>query len=235
MPTPPPRPPRDPTPPSRGPTPPRGPTPGKPMPKVTPPRPPTARRPPGLLTRARRMLFEPRPEWAAINGEFTKAPAIYRAYVIPLSAVPPVAYLIGAVLFGEQGTLFGTIETTVGAAAQDAVIRYLFGLASVFILAVVIDLLAPLFAGHANRVQALKIAAYASTPAWLFGILAIVPRLGRYSIVGSLWSLYLVYLGAPLLMKVSADGAQRATGFGLAAAAAAAIVALLVEGLRLLT
>jgi hypothetical protein len=97
---------------------------------------------------------------------------------------------------------------------------------------VVIDVVAPLFAVRGNRVQATKVAAYASTPAWLFGVLAIVPRLGRYSIVGSLWMLYLVYSGAPLLMKVPEE---RATVFGLVAAVAAAAVALLVEGLRLLT
>jgi hypothetical protein len=178
------------------------------------------------------MLFHPQREWEAINGEFTRAPAIFWSYVIPVSAVAPVAYLVGAVLFGEQGTLFGTFETTVGGAVQDAVIRYLCGLASVFILGLVLDLVAPVFSGQANRVQGLKVAAYASTPAWLFGVLAIVPRLGRYSIVGTLWTLYLVYAGAPLLMKVSAE---RATAFGLVAAVAAAVVALLVEGLRLLT
>ena len=66
----------------------------------------------------------------------------------------------------------------------------------------------------------------------VFGALAFVPRLGRYSIVGTLWALYLVYAGAPLLMKVSGE---RATPFGVAAAVAAAAVGLLIEGLRLLT
>ena len=243
MPTPP-QPPRGPTPPSKGPTPPRGPapprgptpprapTPGKPIAKVTPTRPVAARKVPGFVARARRMVFEPKQEWQAINVEFTKAGAIYRGYVIPLSMIPPAAYILGAVLFQEQGTLFGAIETTVGAALQDGVIRYLFGLACVFILALAFDLLTPVFMGHTNRVQALKVAAYSSTPAWLFGVLAIVPRLGRYSVIGALWSLYLVYLGAPSLMKVSPD---KATAFGLAAAAAAAIVALLVEGIRVLT
>jgi hypothetical protein len=178
------------------------------------------------------MLIQPRQEWASINGEFTRAPAIFWSYVIPVSAVTPAAYLLGAVLFQEQGTLFGTVETTVGAGVQDAVLRYLFGLAGVFILGFALDLLAAVFSGQANRVQALKVAAYGSTPAWLFGVLAIVPRLGRYSIVGTLWTLYLVFSGAPLLMKVSTE---RATVFGLAAAAATAIVALLIEGLRLLT
>jgi Yip1-like protein len=120
----------------------------------------------------------------------------------------------------------------VGAAVQDAVIRYLCGLAGVFLLGVALELVAPIFSGQANRVQGMKVAAYASTPAWLFGVLAVVPRLGRYSIVGALWTLYLVYSGAPLLMKVPTE---RAAVFGIVAAAAAAVIGLLLEGLRLLT
>ena len=178
------------------------------------------------------MLVQPQREWEVSNGEFTKVGAIFRTFVLPLSVIPPLSYLLGAVLFGEQGTLFGTFETTVGAAVQDAIIRYVCGLVSVFLLGLALDLLAPVFSGRGNRVQGTKVAAYASTPAWLFGLLAIVPRLGRYSIAGTLWSLYLVYLGAPLLMKVPSE---RAPVFGLVAAVAAAAVLLLVEGLRLLT
>lgn len=240
MPTPP-TPPRGPTPPSRGPTPPRGPTAprgpappraptgGKPLPKVTPPK-AAPRRAPGFLARARRIMFEPKAEWQTIGAEFSKAPVIYRDYVIPLSVIPPAAYILGAVVFQETGTLFGAVETTIRAAIQDGVARYLFGFGFVFLLALAVDMLTPVFSGHSNSVQALKVAAYSSTPAWLFGIFAVVPNLGRISIVGTVWSLYLVYLGAPTLMKVSGE---RATPFGLAAAAAAAIVGLLVEGLRM--
>jgi hypothetical protein len=200
---------------------------GKPIPKVAAPRPR-----PGFIERARRMLVQPQREWAVIDAEFTKVGTIFRTFVLPLSVIPPLAYLLGAVIFGQQGTLFGTFETTVGAAVQDAVIRYICGLAAVFLLGLALDLLAPVFSGRGNRVQGTKVAAYASTPAWLFGVLAIVPRLGRYSIAGTLWTLVLVYLGAPLLMKVPSE---RAAVFGLVAAVVAAAVFLLVEGLRLLT
>jgi hypothetical protein len=194
--------------------------------------PPVSRKAPGFVQRAIRMLLQPRREWETINGEFTKAPAIFLSYVLPVSAIPPAAYVLGAVLFQEQGTLFGTLETTVGAAAQDAVIRYLCGLLGVFLLGVALELVAPVFSGQANRVQGIKVAAYASTPAWLFGVLAVVPRLGRYSIVGAVWTLYLVYSGAPLLMKVPPE---RAAVFGIVAAVVAALIGLLLEGLRLLT
>ena len=189
----------------------------------------------GLVERARRILVQPREEWEVISGEFTNVPGIFQSYVFLLSAIPPLACLLGAVIFSEQGTLFGTFETTVGVGVQDAVARYLLGIASVFLLGIALDLLTPIFSGQANRVQAMKVAAYASTPAWLFGALSIVPKLGRFSLVGTLWMLYLVYLGAPLLMKVPTDRAERITGFGLVAAAAAAFIALLMEGIRQIT
>ena len=202
--------------------------PGKPIPKVTPTRPPSSRKTPGFVDRARRILFQPQREWEAINGEFTKAGAIYRNYIVPLSAIGPIASVAGVAVFGEQGTLFGIVQTPLGTAVQDAVAHYVLGLVSVFVVAIALELLAPSFSGQANRVQGLKVAAYASTPAWLFGILCLVPRLGPLALLGMVWTLYLVYSGAPLLMKVSKE---RATAFGLVAVVIAAIVALLFEGL----
>jgi hypothetical protein len=76
-------------------------------------------------------------------------------------------------------------------------------------------------------VQALKVAAYGSTPAWVCGILALVPRLAPYSLLGILWMLVLVAMGAPLLLKVQSS--DRAKVFGLAAAGAAAMVAIISE------
>ena len=172
------------------------------------------------------MLFQPGREWEAINGEFTKAPAIFLGYVIPVSAVTPVAYLLGAVLFGEQGTLFGTVETTLGTAVQDAVAHYVLGLAGVFALGVALELLAPSFSGQGNRVQGLKVAAYASTPAWVMGALNVIPRLAPFALLGVLWTLYLVFAGSPSLMKIPEE---KATPFGAVAAVAAAVVAVVFE------
>jgi len=175
------------------------------------------------------MLTQPKQEWDAVSAEFSNVPAIFRGYVIPVSLLGPVAALVGTVLFGERGTLFGMVETPIGAAVQDAVAHYLLGLASVWVLAVALDLLTPSFGGSANRVQAFKIAAYGSTPAWVCGILGLVPRLAPYGLIGVVWTLVLVARGAPTLMKVQPR--ERANAFGLVAAVATAIVGLIFEGL----
>jgi hypothetical protein len=171
------------------------------------------------------MLFQPQQEWEAIAGEFTNAPAIYRGYIIPVSAVGPIATLLSAP-FGERGTLFGIVETTVSATVQDAVAHYVLGLGSVFVLAVALELLAPSFSGQGNRVQGLKVAAYASTPAWIMGVLNVVPRLAPFSLLGILWMLYLMFAGSPVVMKVPK---HQAMAFGAVAAVAAAVVGLAFE------
>jgi hypothetical protein len=174
------------------------------------------------------MLTQPKREWNAINGEFANAPAIFRGYVVPVSAIGPIAALAGTAVFGQRGTLFGMVETSLGAAVQDSIAHYLLGLASVWVLAVALEFLAPYFGGAANRVQALKVVAYGSTPAWVCGILGLVPLLAPYSLLGFLWTLALIAGGAPILLKAQGDQAK---AFGLVAAVATAIVALIFEGL----
>ena len=67
-------------------------------------------------------------------------------------------------------------------------------------LALIIDALAPTFNGTKNQIQALKVAAYCSTASWMAGIFALIPGLRFFGILG-LYSLYLLYLGLPVLMK----------------------------------
>jgi hypothetical protein len=116
-------------------------------------------------------------------------------------------------------------------ALQDGIAHYVLGLLSPMVVAIALERLAPYFSGQANRVQALKVAAYASTPAWLFAVLGFVPRLAPFALIGMAWTLYLMYAGAPPLMKVSKDGPDKSTAFGVVAAVVAAVAALLVEGL----
>jgi len=106
-----------------------------------------------------------------------------------------------------------------------AIAYYIVNLAAVFVVGLIIDALAPSFGGTKNRVQALKVAAYASTAGWIAGIFQLIPMLGWLGILG-LYSLYLLYLGLPRLMRSPAD---RSVGY-IAAVIVAGIVIFLVIG-----
>jgi len=152
-------------------------------------------------SRIRGILLEPRREWQAIDGEATTTAALYSGWIAPLAAIGPIASFIGLSIIGFTMPFGGgriVIPITTGLAG--AIVRYIGALVGAYILAVVIDSLAPKFGGQSNRIQALKVAAYSSTAAWLAGIFGIIPALGILSLLG-LYSFYLLYLGLPVLMK----------------------------------
>lgn len=176
-----------------------------------------------LIERVKNILLRPDSEWAAIDAEPATIGDIYRRHVIPLAAIPAVAGLIGSLVFGYS--LLGvTWRPSVGAAVGTAIVQYGGALVGVFLLALIIDALAPSFGATANRVQAFKLAAYSATASWVAGLFSLIPAIGWLSLLG-LYSLYLLYLGVPRLMKAPQE---KAMGYTVVIVIAAIVLALVV-------
>ena len=75
----------------------------------------------------------------------------------------------------------GTIRAPIGQALSAMVVTYLLTLGGVYILALIIDALAPNFHGTKNQLQALKVAAYSSTASWVSGIFSLIASLQVFS------------------------------------------------------
>jgi hypothetical protein len=161
---------------------------------------------PAVVQRAKNIILQPKTEWPLIDAEPATIGGIYRSYVLILAAITPVAGIIGQLLF-PRSFMGITYRLSVGSVVATAIVQYLVALLSVYILALVIEALAPSFGGTKDRVQAFKAAAYASTAAWIAGIFNIIPSLAWLGLIGALYSLYLLYLGVPIVMKASADKA----------------------------
>ncbi len=159
----------------------------------------TESEPRGLIQRAKNILLKPKEEWARIDAEPATVGGIMTRWVVPLAAIGPVAGVIGGQVFG-YGAFGVTYRPTIAAALTSAVIGYLLALAAVFVLARIIDLLAPSFGGQKDAVQAMKVAAYSGTASFLAGVIELVPGLAILGLLG-LYSLYLLYLGLPRLMR----------------------------------
>jgi uncharacterized membrane-anchored protein YitT (DUF2179 family) len=189
--------------------------------------PPTGTSP--LIERVRRILLEPKAEWARIDEEPATVGAIYRNWVLVLAAVSVLCGAIGLLLFGFS--LLGySYRPGIGDAVGIAITNYVATILSVFVSALIIDALAPAFGGTKNRVQATKVAAYAMTASWVAGIAGLFPPVGRiFMFLGALYSVYLLYLGLPRLMKAPAD---KAVGYTVAVVVVAIAVSL-VAGLVL--
>jgi cytochrome bd-type quinol oxidase subunit 2 len=178
-----------------------------------------------LVDRVKNILLTPKTEWEVIDAEPTTVADLYKGYILPLAAIGPVASMIGALAFGYRG--FGmTYRPPIGTVLSTAIVTYLLTLGGVYVLALIIDALAPNFGGTQNQIQALKVAAYSSTASWVAGIFGLIPPLSVLGILG-LYSLYLLYLGLPVLMKTPPEKAMGYT----AVVIIAAIVLFLVIGL----
>jgi hypothetical protein len=154
-----------------------------------------------LVARVKAILLTPNTEWPVIANEATTARDIYVGYVAPLAAIGAIAMFIGQVFVGVSVPLLGTMRVGIGAGLTSAILMYVMAFVAVFVLSWIVDMLAPSFDGQRDPLRALKLVAYSYTPAWIAGILHIVPTLGILLLLASLYGLYLIYLGLPVLMR----------------------------------
>jgi hypothetical protein len=97
---------------------------------------------------------------------------------------------------------------TGGIAIAHALVSYVISLVVVYVVALIVDALAPNFGGTKSQMNALKLVAYSATAGWVASIATVIPVLGWIvAIIGSLYGIYLLYLGLPVLMKCPEDKA----------------------------
>jgi hypothetical protein len=181
----------------------------------------------GIIDRVKRILLTPKAEWPVIDAEPASVAGLYTGYIIPLAAIGPIASIIGWTVFGMRVPFAGSYRLPIGVALRNAAVQFVGTLVGVFVLALIIDALAPTFGGTKNRIQALKVATYSATAAWVAGVVGLIPALGFLGLLG-LYSLYLLFLGLPILMKAPAD---KALGYTVIVVIAAIVLGIVVSAL----
>ena len=149
-----------------------------------------------LLDRIKAILVEPREAWPTIAAEPATVQSIYTGYVLILAAIGPLAMLVG---YGELGVPW---------AARLALASYVITLVITFVLAMIVDVVAPSFGGQKDFTAALKLVAYSGTIIFLAGVSHLLGLIANVLIwIASLYALYTFALGAPVLRKCHADKA----------------------------
>nr|WP_316628650.1 Yip1 family protein [uncultured Brevundimonas sp.] len=152
---------------------------------------------PALTARVKGILLQPKAEWQVIDREFATTNSLYTRYAMILAAISPIATLIASVAF---------LHTSIVSALVLAVLSYVLALVGVFILGIIINALASSFGGTPNPIQAQKLAVYSYTAAWVAGIANLIPVVGGLiALAGAIYSLVLLFMGLPILMKAPED------------------------------
>lgn len=147
-----------------------------------------------LIERIKGIVMDPRNEWVKIAAEPATVQSLYTNWIMILAAVGPIAMLVAM------------------HPIQFAIAQYVLSLIITFVLALIVDALAPSFGGTKDIVASLKLTAYSYTIAWLAGIFNLLGMLGSViALAAAIYAFYTFYLGVPVLKKATPEKAVQFT------------------------
>lgn len=182
----------------------------------------------GIFARVKAIILSPSTEWRVIAAEPSSPHAIYLRYVAPLVAIGVIASFIGQTLVGTYAGPLGMVRVGFAAGLAHAVLFFLLSFLQVFLIAWLVDVLAPTFGGTRDSLAALKVTAYSFTPGWVAAVLNVIPMLGVLGVLAALYGLYLLYLGLPVLMRCAED---KSVGYTVVLVVCAVVLSVLVTTL----
>lgn len=148
------------------------------------------------------VVFRPKAEWDRIAHEDTTYGTLVRRYIIPLSLLAPIATVVGMSVFdatwdAKQGYQVPAHEIlAAGTATLFALILSVFALAGIFVL------IAPMYGSSRNYRDALKVATFGAVPVMLAGATLLLPVMAIVGVVALVHSLFLFWLGAKEVLHV---------------------------------
>lgn len=152
-----------------------------------------------IIKRVINLITKTKEEWDAIQGESLTIKDIYLKFAIILYAVPSVALFIGWLILGVP----------FGMSIVMAVFLYVITIGVLFLMGLLVDVLAPAFGGTKDMVSSQKLAVFSLVPYGVLGVLFILPIGSGFGgglfyliMLVSLFSFYLMYLGAPKLKNI---------------------------------
>jgi len=157
-----------------------------------------------LVDRAKNIILNPSKEWEVIKTENISNSDLFTKYAMILAAIPAVCGFIGYSLFSVSYGLF-SYKISVGSSITWAILQYILNLGGVYVLALIIDALAPTFGCTKDLNAALKIVVFSYTPAWLIGVFNLFQVLSIIVLLGSIYSLILLYMGLERVKSVPKD------------------------------
>ncbi|AEH45720.1 protein of unknown function DUF1282 [Thermodesulfatator indicus DSM 15286] len=153
-----------------------------------------------LFTRAKNIIFSPKEEWQVIAQENLTLTDLYFNYALIFIFAVFIASSFGLVLFSN-------LPMTSNLLARQLILSALMGVGSLFVMAYIVDFLAPRFGGEADILASHKLAVFSSTPGWVGGLLSIFPPAIILGLFLSLYGIYIFYLGVPIIKKIPQEKA----------------------------
>lgn len=158
-----------------------------------------------LFERAKNILVTPKTEWEVIKGEQATTADLFTKYAMILAIIPAVATIIGFSIIGVSFGFGVTFKWPFTSSLIYAITSYVLNLASIYVIALIVDALAPSFGSTKNMDASLKVVLYSYTASFIAGIFMIIPVLSWLALLLGLYSFYLMYLGLKIVKETPND------------------------------
>jgi hypothetical protein len=151
-----------------------------------------------LIQRAINIITKPKEEWLVVSQEQPNTIKLIGGYAFVLALIPAISAFVKYGVIGVS--IMGYESQSISGGIQTALIQLLSAIIGVYLLAWVIDSLAPSFNSQRNFGRSLQLAVYSATPQWLAGILLLfsVTASVLIMLIG-LYAIYLLAVGMPVL------------------------------------
>jgi hypothetical protein len=173
------------------------------------------------------LIASPTREWEAVAAEGLPPAGVLLGYVVPLSAVPAVAWMIGLAMFGADLGFRdeGFARLSLGRILEAGAITLAGSVLSVLALAAAFFVVAPMYGVPRHWGRAFKVAAYGTTPLWVAGILLVMPGLVIVELVALMHCCWLYYAGLQTVAGVKQGDAAEYFAISLFLVTVASILA----------
>ncbi len=182
-----------------------------------------------LIQRVVNIITKPKQEWEVIATEQPNTMKLIGGYALILALIPALSAFIKYGIIGFS--FMGYTSRSIASGIQTGLIQLLSAVIGVYLLAWVIDLLAPSFDSQKNFGRSLQLAVYASTPQWVAGILLLLSTtMSMLIMLISLYAIYLLAVGMPVLKGTPKDKVVGYVALTIIAMIAIGVVMALVIG-----
>ncbi len=177
-----------------------------------------------MINHAAGLLFSPTREWQKIEVRGDRGGNI--VYFLVLALLPAAAWYYGTTQIGWSVGDGEVTRLTAASALRLIVLFYLAMVISIVLIGYSIHWMAISYGATSSLLRGISVAGFTATPLLLGGLIGFSPVLWAALLIGIVtvsWSLYLLYLGIPIVMHVPED-----RGFLFASAVVAVCLVILI-------
>jgi hypothetical protein len=186
-----------------------------------------------IVQRAKNIIIKPADEWNVIASEPATIGGLFTGYAAPLALIPLVSTILFTGLLGisalDMMGLGSGMPTGLMVIASSAVVDFILSLVTLFVMVMIVKRVSPSFNGNSDKVQAMKLMTYASTPSWVVALVSWIPFLGAFLGLGAIvYVVYLIYVGLHPVLGVPKE---KVASFTVVIVVIYVVLALIIAGI----